>query len=266
MSRFTHNGMPDQLGIWRVGRTLQKSDRFVVSLCQPVDAGHDRRWDYAIKYPASHTTEAVIEINQAIAASSVVSHPNLVPVLDGCVTDRQAFLVMPFLPGRSMQWHLDHGPAKPLPVALWLVRQTAQALAVMHEAGWSHGDVKPENIVVADNGHATLIDLGFAADCSQPNGSVFRGTPEYAAPELLSNAAPQSFASDVFALGRVLWQWLIASDVDDESILGPIVEMVEWMVAESPSKRPDASDVARKLLRMEIDTLGHHIGPQRRAA
>jgi serine/threonine protein kinase len=257
---------PEQLGIWRLGSNLHSNSTFHVTQAQPIDAIGSPRWDYVIKMGLS--TDGRDGITRSISSGSMVAHPNVVPVLDGDVDGETPFLVMPLLEGQTMKWHLTNGPRKPLPVALWLVRQICQGLQSIHASGWTHGDVKPENLIVGNNGHVTLIDLAFAHQGTVPQSEPFRGTPQYAAPELLANASSGSPASDLFATGRVLWEWLSRVDTSSESILSPVCELVESMVDESPLNRPSAGEVTKALLRLEIDTLGEHIVPaqQRRAA
>ena len=72
--------------------------------------------------------------------------------------------------------------------ALWVTRQTAEALAALHRAGFLHGDVKPDNMRLVDDGTAILIDLGFAHRPGE-NAAFLRegyvlGTADYLAPEL----------------------------------------------------------------------------------
>ena len=160
-----------------------------------------------------------------------------------------------------MQTHLENVERKPLPVALWLVRQVAQALSAVHAAGWIHGDVKPENVIVGPGGHVTLIDLGFAAQIHTVNGSQFRGTPDYAAPELLSGNMAALPAADMFSLGKMLWHWLTQVQTDNDRSFEPVAELIERLVAKDPAARPMADAVIGQLLRLEINTLGQHFDP-----
>jgi serine/threonine protein kinase len=251
----------NRLGIWRLGPALHTGALYRVVRAQPLDARGSPRWDYAIKFGDSAPARAGIA--HSISAAADVRHPNLVSVVDGDAQGRMPYLVMPLLSGHNMQWHLDQPARKVVPVALWLVRQLCQGLSALHRRGWVLGDVKPENVVVAANGHATLIDLAFAHRGTISPGGAFRGTPEYAAPERLSDAPVSSPAGDLFATGRLLWQWLSRIQTSDESMLRPIVEWVERMVAEDPVERPTADEVVAALLRLEIDTLGEHIVPPR---
>lgn len=258
--------LPERLGIWRLGPNLHANSSFRVTHAQPVDAIGSPRWDYVIKMGLS--PDGLDGIARSISSGSMVAHPNIVPILDGEIDSQTPFLVMPLLEGRTMKWHLSNGPRKPLPVALWLVRQICQGLQAIHVSGWTHGDVKPENMIVGSNGHVTLIDLAFAHQGTMLQSNPFRGTPQYAAPELLVNASSGSAASDLFAAGRILWEWLSHVDTSSKAILSPVSELVECMVDESPSNRPTAGEITKALLRLEIDTLGEHIVPaqQRRAA
>jgi eukaryotic-like serine/threonine-protein kinase len=254
------------MGIWRLGNVLHTSATAEISLAQPADAVGSPRWDYVIKRAVCgdlrNEVEAKRQILQFIAATTGVAHPNLVPVLDGSTTASSPYLVMPLLEGQPMQVHLTCSPAKPLPVALWLVRQLAQALEAVHAAGWVHGDIKPANAMVGPRGHVTLIDLGFAARVHTVANHHYRGTPTYSAPETLSGQMAAMPAMDIFSLGRVLWQWLATIEPASHAQLEPVAELIEAMVAEHPSERPTAGQVVKQLLRLEIETLGRHIGPQ----
>ncbi len=259
------------LGIWRIGQTLHEGPRAALSLAQPADAMGSPRWDYVLKRSllGKEELEGRRQIVQFIAAATGVAHPNLVPVLDASATGATPYLVMPRLEGETMQHHMAEAPSKPLPVALWLVRQTAQALQALHASGWIHGDVKPANVVVGPRGHVTLVDLGFAAKIHTVPSHRYRGTPAYSAPEALSGQMAAIAATDIFSLGRILWEWITRTHQVSQSLLEPVADLVQAMVANDPHERPAAAEVVQQLLRLEIETLGRHIGPSesyRRAA
>ncbi|WP_158222782.1 serine/threonine protein kinase [Rhodopirellula sp. MGV] len=263
-----HSDLPSQLGIWRLGPVIHDGIDNVVCHAQPIDAAGSPRWDYAIK--VAKTQQAQDGIHRSIAAASEVSHPNLITILDGDPIGETPYVVMPRIVGESMEANLKRGSGRPLPVALWFVRQLCQALDKMHQTGWVHGDVKPANLIISANGHVTLVDLGYAFEGTLDQASPFRGTPAYAAPELLSNPSAATSASDLYAAGRILWDWLANVETTNELLLSPVCELVEQMADESPRLRPQASKVVQTLLRLEIDSLGDHIEPsqsnQRRAA
>lgn len=252
--------LPQQLGIWRLGKRVHQNDTFHVALAQPVDAVGSPRWDYIVKLGIGENGPH--GIHQTIAAGSTVAHPNVIAVLDGDPVGEFPYVVMPRLHGPTLERRLSpHSP--PLPVLLWIVRQVCQALGALHGAGWTHRDIKPSNVIVGDNGHVTLIDLAFATTQSPVDQDAFRGTPKYAAPELLSDSPVSGPAADVFALGRVLWEGLTSVETKNENALRAACELVERMVEETPSSRPTAAELTQALLRMEIDTLSEHVGPHR---
>lgn len=261
---------PTILGIWRLGKTLHKSDVAELSLAQPADSVGSPRWDYVIKRAVDgDDVECSRQISSFAAAAVAAAHPNLIAVLDASASSSSPYVVMPRLDGATMQWHLDRGADKPLPVALWLVRQIAQALEALHAAGWVHGDVKPSNTVVGPRGHVTLVDLGFAARVQTVSRGRYRGTPEYSAPETLLDEIAAMPPRDIYALGKLMRAWLKRTEPVHSALIAPVTELVARMTREKPDARPTAADVARQLLSLEIETLGRHIGPSdapRRAA
>ncbi len=263
---------PSVLGIWRLGEVLHTSDVAELCLTQPADAVGSPRWDYVLKrsLPTANgvdaSDEARQQIDRFVSAASAATHPNLVAVLDASSVGSVAYAVMPRLDGENMSELLVDDAAVALPVALWWTRQAAQGLAALHAAGWVHQDIKPENIIVAPRGHVTVVDLGFAARIGEITDKTFRGTAGYAAPEQLATTEPAQAASDIYSLGRVLWSWMTSVVAANDGLLSPVAELVEKMVSDEPKYRPTANGVSQQLLRLEIESLGRHIGPTKRRA
>ena len=168
-----------------------------------------------------------------------------------------------------------------MPQSVWMVRQVAAALAVLHAKGWLHGDVKPENVLVSPQGHATLIDLGLARrlgsrECQ--GGEVLAGTLAYVAPETFLPAARLSGEADIYSLGALLHELLTGQpmfeeadptrlallhlrqappDVREAALDVPpiLARLVMRMLAKEPLRRPAASEVVRHLTRLEIELL-----------
>ncbi len=272
----TSASRPSILGIWRLGQSLHATEWSELHLAQPADAMGSPRWDYVLKRGlcvnqshANQGTESRQQIERFVLAANAAAHPNLVAVLDASTSGTVPYIVMPRLEGATMSEHLQGDAPVTLPVALWWTRQAAQGLSALHSAGWVHQDVKPENLMVAPSGHVTVVDLGFAARIGEPSDKTFRGSRTYASPEALAADGPAHSSRDIFALGRVLWSWVAQVEAATDRMLSPVVELVEHMVSEQPKQRPTAEWVSRQLLKLEIETLGHHIGPTpavRRAA
>lgn len=132
------------------------------------------------------------------------SHPSLVDVLfleDG--VDRP-HMGMTFVGGPTLAELAAPGEPLPEPRVRELGAQLGGALAALHAAGYVHGDIKPDNVRVDEQGRAVLLDLGFARPVDAAPIDL-PGTLAFLAPEYLAGARGGA-ASDIFALGVVLYQ------------------------------------------------------------
>ena len=266
--RVSGQPRPQLLGIWRLGEVLHQSETNELSLAQPADSNGSPRWDYVVKRAllSNDLAEAKRQIERCIAAAAHTMHPHVVAVLDGSLEGQSPYVVMPRLEGGTMSERLEQERALALPVILWWTRQIAQALTAVHASGWVHQDIKPDNIIVAPRGHVTLIDFGFAARAGESSPSAFRGTPAYTAPESLTSPTSAQPASDIFSLGKILWNSMTYLADTPDRLLAPVAELIETMLDDDPKQRPTAESVSKQLLRLEIESLGCHIGPMQRAA
>ncbi len=133
-----------------------------------------------------------------------VRHPGLAHVLHWGPSERGFELVMPFVPGRTLGEILEREGPLPEPRLRAALAQVAGGLAALHEAGWLHGDVKPDNMRLDEGGRAVLLDLGFARPVRRVEGAQ-RGSLAWLAPEQ-ARGEPARPASDVFSLGIVLFE------------------------------------------------------------
>jgi serine/threonine-protein kinase len=249
--------------------------------------------DYALKLARSDSPSLSAQsgamLRREALIGSQISHANLVAVLDYQVRDKP-LLVLPRIEGVSLRGLLELrrreygcliGAAKCLPQSVWIIRQVAEALAALHAAGWIHGDVEPENMLVAPHGHATLIDLGLARRIGSREclgGEVLSATPAYVSPESLLPGKQLVGESDVYSLGVVLFELLTgepliresdpaalalahlrqaAPDVRQAALDVPpqLARLVERMLAKEPLRRPTAEEIVRQLTRLEIELL-----------
>jgi serine/threonine protein kinase len=136
-----------------------------------------------------------------------LSHPNIVSIYDlGTNEDGSAYLVMEFVPGKTLESVMAAPGGLPLArVGVW-AGDLANALNRAHRAGIVHGDVKPANIFVTDEGHIKLGDFGIARYATQLSGTgKLVGTPAYLSPEQIKGET-QDHRSDIFSLGIILYQ------------------------------------------------------------
>lgn len=144
---------------------------------------------------------------EAQAAAAVV-HEHIVPIY--AVDEHQGlpYLVMRYVPGRSLQERLAKRGTLELAEVLRIGMQTAQGLAAAHAQGLVHRDVKPANILLEHNVDRVLLtDFGLARtvdDASLTCSGVIAGTPQYMAPEQARGEAIDH-RTDLFSLGSVLY-------------------------------------------------------------
>ncbi|HEX4109871.1 MAG TPA: protein kinase [Solirubrobacteraceae bacterium] len=141
---------------------------------------------------------------------SVLRHPRVVRVLDYMQDDRGQFLVMDLVQGMDLHTLLkERGrPGLPLDEAVKYTRQTCEALRYVHEQQIVHRDVKPQNIILGEQG-IVLVDFGVARLLTEEeeSGTAGIGTPRFMAPEVFAGGAV-SPRSDVFGLAATLWTML----------------------------------------------------------
>ncbi|MCP2315500.1 hypothetical protein APR12_000833 [Nocardia amikacinitolerans] len=134
-------------------------------------------------------------------------HPNAITVFDVAEEDGQPWLVMEYMNAPSLAAKLSgHRTLSPIEVAK-IGAQAAAALAAAHDAGIMHRDVKPANLLVADDGTVKITDFGISravGDVTVTATGFLAGTPAYLAPEVARGENPEP-ASDVFALGSTLY-------------------------------------------------------------
>jgi beta-lactam-binding protein with PASTA domain/serine/threonine protein kinase len=149
-------------------------------------------------------------VSEARAAAKL-SHPNVVAVFDQGNDDGTVFLAMELIPGHTLRDTIGkEAPLSPAR-ALALLEPVVSALASAHRAGLIHRDVKPENVLIADDGRIKVADFGLAkavsATTQHTATGVLIGTVSYVAPELVIEGRSDARA-DVYAVGVILYELL----------------------------------------------------------
>ena len=141
-------------------------------------------------------------------AAGRLQHPGIVTIFDVGEDDEshEPYIVLEYVAGESLSRILSREKKLPLPRALQLAEELADALDYAHAQGVVHRDIKPANILIGEDGHAKIADFGIAklnlAHFTLP-GRIL-GTPAYMAPEQLAGEGVDS-RSDLFSLGVILY-------------------------------------------------------------
>ncbi|EST19099.1 serine/threonine-protein kinase [Streptomyces roseochromogenus] len=231
----------------------------------------DRR--VAVKCARPDDAKAAQRLKKEARYAARLHHPNVVAVFDYVAEGDACWIVMEYVPSRSLaQLMAERGPLSPQEAGS-IGGQIAAALAKSHGEGVVHGDVTPENILVTDDGVARLTDFGIAralwSEVTQTGthtttGTV-RGKPRYLAPEVAKGKAPDAKA-DVFSLGASLFAAVegrspygefehvmgylaraLEGHVDAPQQAGPLTAPLTALLQVEPGNRPDAGE-ARSLL------------------
>jgi serine/threonine-protein kinase len=263
---------------YRIEREIGRGGMATVFLAH--DLRHTRRVAIKVLHADATPTLGAERFVREIETVAGLSHPNILPLYDSGLLpaghpdperrDREGlpraesrgsslYYVMPFVDGESLRDRLERERQLPVPVALGIVREVADALAYAHRHGVVHRDIKPGNILLTSAGgtgsHALLADFGIARALAglDPERSpapltatgTALGTPTYMSPEQASGERDVDGRSDIYSLGCVLYEMLAG----EPPFIGPTVQAVitKRMTGPPPSVRRVRPSVSPRL-------------------
>lgn len=155
----------------------------------------------------------LLRFQREASAASKLSHPNVVDVYDVGESEGRHYIVMEYVRGRTLKQLIAQRGALHLDEAVDIMLQLTSAVAMAHEKHIIHRDIKPQNVLVKDDGTVKITDFGIAV----AHGSVqltqhhtVMGSAHYLAPETTRGEAPTE-AVDIYALGIVFYELLSGS-------------------------------------------------------
>jgi len=172
----------------------------------------------AVKFVPPHTSDpAVLErFRREARAASSLSHPNICTIYEFGDHNGELFLVMERLQGTTLSSRIA-GKPMPVPEVIAIATQISDALAVAHQSGIIHRDIKPGNIFITSSGQAKLLDFGLAKVVQPETETVRRenltrsgttlGTVAYMSPEQVLGQELDA-RTDLYSLGAVLYELL----------------------------------------------------------
>jgi eukaryotic-like serine/threonine-protein kinase len=200
-------------------------------------------------------------LSREARSAAKLSHPHVVSVLDQGHDGPTAYLVMEYIKGHTLRDVIREKGALSPRLALALIDPVVDGLGSAHAAGLIHRDVKPENVLIADDGRIKIGDFGLArAVTTTTSTGTLIGTVAYLSPELVLGQ-PADARSDIYSTGIMLFEMLTGKQPFDgdvpiqvayqhvNSIVAPpsslvpglaaeVDELVQWCTAKDPEKRP----------------------------
>jgi hypothetical protein len=210
------------------------------------DAQLDRR--VAIKILHEHYAadpEYLERFRREARAVARLSHPNIVTVIDRGDDGGRQYIVFEHVEGENLKELVVRSGRLPVRRALELALDVANGLSFAHERGLVHRDVKPQNVLLSQEGEVKVTDFGIARSLHVDHGvtqtGTVLGTGEYLAPEQASGQ-PVSPATDVYSLGVVLWE-LLTGEVPfaGENFVAVALRHVNEPPPSLRQRRPDVS-------------------------
>lgn len=185
----------------------------------------------AAEYEVRFRTEA--------RSAARLQHPNIVSVYD---SDRDldiAYLVMEFIEGEDLKYHLDRGRAYTLAQTLGIMRDLLSALDYAHQQSIVHRDIKPANLLIEASGRVKLTDFGVAriqdsGEATRTQGTMV-GTLKYMSPEQIQGH-PVDARADLFAAGIVLYQLLTGKRAFDAETDFALIQQIVSHEPAAPSQ------------------------------
>jgi outer membrane protein assembly factor BamB len=229
----------------------------------------------AIKFPRSNEPEASRRFRREIEASIRLKHANIVHAFEHGQEAGRLFLVMEFVHGKRLDELIQSEQPLPLARVARYLTGLAAGLEVAAQSRVVNRDIKPSNILIADDDQAKIVDygLGLISDFDQGSFDTTRsgvtlGTPAYMAPEQFVDPHSATIAADVYALGCTIFYCLTARqpflDLDlaglhqrhataprpsicqtRSDIPEAFDRLVQRMMAVQPSKRPDPLEICQ---------------------
>ncbi|MCP3798689.1 serine/threonine protein kinase [Allokutzneria sp. A3M-2-11 16] len=201
--------------------------------------------------------------------AAALHHPHVVTLFDVVQDGADHWLVLEYVPSRSLAEILEDEGSLPPRRAARIGAQIADALRAVHAHGVVHGDVKPGNVLVTEDDTAKLTDFGIShvigAAVTLTDTGLVSGTPAYVAPEVARHDKPTS-ASDVFSLGATLFAAVEGESpygstgnaramlhrasrgkISSPGKAGELAPVLKALLRPEPEDRPDAAEALRML-------------------
>ncbi len=236
-------------GRYRIERELGSGGMATVYLAE--DLRHQRKVAVKVLRPELAAVVGADRFLAEIKTTANLQHPHILPLFDSGEADTFLFYVMPYVDGETLRDRLDRQKQLPVDEALGIATSVAHALQTAHDQGVIHRDIKPGNILLS-RGQALVADFGIAIAVGNAGGGRLTetglsvGTPFYMSPEQATGDQVVGPATDIYALGCVLFEMLVGDPPyggsTAQAVLGKIIQGV-----------PVSATTARKAVPRNVD-------------
>lgn len=241
-------------GMGAVYRAVQKSlDRTVAIKILP----HEFSKDAAFCEGFEAEAKAMARLN----------HPNLIGVYDFGEVNGMLYIIMEYVPGKSL-FHSAHGTAIDPNEVIRLVTGICNGLAHAHENGILHRDIKPSNILLDLNAQPKIGDFGLARPVERKiqEGEEIFGTPHYTAPEVVNSPQSVGYRADIFSVGVMLHELLTGRlPADDRRPASAIVHCdprFDAIIRRASNPLPEARYASAAEITRDLGAIAQSTGPR----
>ena len=217
------------------------------------DLKHERKVALKVLKPELAAAVGAERFLAEIKTTAKLTHPHILPLHDSGEADSFLFYVMPYVEGESLRERLDREHQLPVDEGVRIATAMGEALDYAHRQGVIHRDIKPANILLLE-GKPVISDFGIALAVGAAGGGrltetgLSLGTPHYMSPEQATGDQYVGPATDVYALGCVLFEMLVGeppfTGSTPQAILGKIIAGKSVSASEERPSIPAHVDAA----------------------
>ncbi len=196
--------------------------------------------------PESERFLLVERFQQEARSAGTLSHPNIVTLYEVGEADGVHYITMELLTGKTVRELLQERGRIPVDQALNILLQVARALEYAHRQGVVHRDVKPDNIVVTDEGQVKLTDFGIARaanDLLRTQKGVLVGSPAYMSPEQILGE-PVDHRTDIYSLGVTAYEMLTGRKPFDAPTVTAVMHRITYDEPDTAPELPRSAEAA----------------------
>ena len=240
-------------GRYAIERELGEGGMATVYLAK--DLKHNRNVALKVLKPELAAVVGAERFLAEIETTANLTHPHVLPLFDSGEADSFLFYVMPHIEGESLRERIDREKQLPVDEAVKITTDLAEALDYAHRHKIIHRDIKPANVLIHE-GRPLIADFGIALAVGVAGGGRLTetglsvGTPYYMSPEQATGDQAVGVATDIYALGAVLYEMLVGvppyTGSTAQAILGKIIQGKPVSATEERASVPANVDAATR--------------------